>query len=171
MIYESLDYHIASAMKAKAQWPTCKSPEMILNFWKAVKTEMVNAIHNGIELPDEQEELKILKSMLKQRKKAIEEFSKSDSENAKMNKWVNECEAKMLKRLLPKEPSEEDVKNETINCICSLLESGTPVKDLQRRTKDIISLVKEKYPNANNAVVAKTIKEYISDYEKQQTIN
>ena len=165
MIYESLDKHIASAMKTKAECPT-KSSEMVLNFWKAIKTEMVNAIHNGIELPNEQAELKILNSMLKQRKKAIEEFSKSDSETAKMNKLVNECEAELLEEILPKEPSEEDVKNKTINCICSLVKSGTPVKDLQRRTKDIISLVKEKYPNANNGIIAKTIKEYISDYEK-----
>ena len=166
MIYETLDKYIASAMKTKAECPT-KSSEMVLNFWKAIKTEMVNAVHNGIKLPDEQEELKILKSMLKQRKKAIEEFSKSDSETAKMNKLVNECEAELLEEILPKEPSEEDVKNETINCICSCVESGTPVKDLQRRTKDIISIVKEKYPNADNGLIARTIKEYIDIYNKQ----
>ena len=166
MIYENLDKNIAKAMRIKSESPT-RTSDMMLNFWKSVKTEMVNAVHNGIELPNQQEELKILRRMLKQRKNAIDEFSKSDTENAKLNKEVNEFEADMLTQLLPPEPSEEDVKNETHNCICLCVESGTPVKDLQRRTKDIISVVKEKYPNADNGLIARTIKEYIDIYNKQ----
>lgn len=166
MIYENLDKYIVSAMKTKAECPT-KSSEMTINFWKAIKTEMVNAFHNGIELPNEQEELKILKSMLKQRKKAIEEFSKSDSETAKMNKLVNEYEAEVLEKILPKEPSEEDVKNETVACICSVMEYDNEIKNLQRHTKDIINIVKENYTNADNGLIARTIKEYIETYNKQ----
>jgi len=166
MVYESLDKYIASAMKTKAECPT-KSSEMVLNFWKAIKTEMVNAVHNGIELPNQQEELKILRRMLKQRKNAIDEFSKSDTENAKLNKEVNEFEADMLTQLLPPEPSEEDVKNETVACICAVMEQDNEIKNLQQHTKDIISLVKEKYTNADNGLIARTIKEYIDIYNKQ----
>jgi len=166
MLYENLDKNIAKAMKIKAECPT-ETSDMALNFWKGVKTEMVNAVHNGIELPNQQEELKILKRMLKQRKNAIEEFSKSDTETAQMNKDVNEFEADMLSQLLPPEPSEEDVKNETIASICAVMEQDNEIKNLQRHTKDIINFVKEKYPNADNGLIARTIKEYIDIYNKQ----
>lgn len=166
MVYENLDKNIAKAMRIKAECPT-RTSDMMLNFWKSVKTEMVNAVHNGIELPNQQEELKILRRMLKQRKNAIDEFSKSYTENAKLNKEVNEFEADMLTQLLPPEPSEDDVKNETVACICAVMKQDNEIKNLQRHTKDIISLVKEKYTNADNGLIARTIKEYIDIYNKQ----
>ena len=171
MIYEVLDRRIAESIKLKAN-PNYSAglgkyfAEWSVNFWKSVKTEMVNEVHNGVNLPDDKEEIRILKRMLKQRIKANEEFSASSSENAQMNMAVNDFEIKELKALLPNEPSEEEVKNETLAYICSLIESGTEINNIQRQTKNIISSVKEKYPNADNGLIARTIKEYIETYKQ-----
>lgn len=166
MIYENLDRHIADAMKRKAVDST-GTAVLEINFWKAVKTEMVNAVHNGIKLPDDTEELKILKMMLKQRKNAIEEFSKSNSDTAMMNKQVNEYEMHELEKLLPAAPNPEEVKSYAFTVIENLIKAhehddNFNMKMLQRYTKDIISGVKEKYPLADNGIIAACVKEYMN---------
>lgn len=167
MIYEYLNERIAETMKVKAKLKTTEA-DWIVNFWRSVKTEMVNATHNGVQLPNDTEEIRILKSMLKQRQKAIEEFSKSSSPNAVLNLDIARVEANMLVDLLPQTPDPAKVIEETACVINTFLElkamedPGFNPTQLQRYTKDIISKVKEKYPLADNAVIVKVIKEYIS---------
>ena len=167
MIYEYLNERIAEAMKAKAKTNATQA-DWIINFWRSVKTEMVNATHNGVQLPNDAEEIRILKAMHKQRQKAIEEFSKSTSPNAVLNLNIARFEADMLESMLPQIPDPAKVTEEATCVINTFVELKT-IEDpgfnpaqLQRYTKDILSKVKEKYPLADNAVIVKVIKEYIA---------
>ena len=162
MIYENLDKNIANAMIEEKN----SADKLKTNFWKGVKTEMVNAVHNGTNLPDDGNEIKILKSMLKRCKNAVAEFQKAgNSEVAKQNIVVNEFEISMLENLLPKEADENDVAAEANLAIENIISQNGgenfDLKTLQRYTKQIIDKVKEKYPTANNAIIAGAVKNYI----------
>lgn len=167
MIYEYLNERIAEAIKSKAKLKTTEA-DWVINFWKGVKTEMVNATHNNVQLPNDVEEIRILKAMHKQRQKAIEEFSKSTSPNAVLNLDIAHFEVGMLESILPQTPDPTKVIKETTCVINTFLElkamedPGFNPAQLQRYTKDIISKVKEKYPLADNVVIVKVIKEYIA---------
>lgn len=166
MIYETLDKRIAEAMieekNVERKYKT--------NFWKAVKTEMVNAIHNGVNLQDEEAEMKILKTMLKRSKNAIECFEKAAPTNkvAMENLQIHKYEAGELEKLLPKEIDPASVKIVTNTMINDLIarkkkeDSNFDPKTLQRYTKEIIEKVKLTYPTANNRVIAEVIKSYIN---------
>jgi len=163
MIYEKLEKNIADAM---VEEKNCAA-KLKTNFWKSVKTEMVNAVHRGVKLPDDEEEMKILRSMLKRSRNAAEEFAKAGDANqiAVENRKVCEYEASELEKLLPKEASEDEVILITTNVVLNLIKEKTEsdpnfnVKMLQRYTKDIIAQVKEVCPTANNGVIARVIKE------------
>ena len=163
MIFETLDKHIADAMFEEKN----STVKLKTNFWKGVKTEMVNAVHNGVEFPNDEEETKILRSMLKRCRTAAQEFAKAGDDNkvAVENRKVNEFEAAELEKLLPKEPAFEEVYNETVKQVDMFVaeklgeDENFSVKQLQRFTKDIIAKVKAKYPNANNGVIANVVKE------------
>lgn len=166
MIFETLDKHIADAMFEEKDCAV----KLKTNFWKGVKTEMVNAVHNGTKLPNDEKETEILRSMLKRCRTAAQEFAKAGDDNkvAVENRKVNEFEASELEKLLPKEPSVEGVRNETEKQVDMLVSEKNnngetfDTKQLQRYTKDIIARVKVKYPNANNGVIANAVKEIAS---------
>ena len=162
MIYELLDKKIAEAMIGEKN----SEKKLMTNFWKGVKTEMVNAVHNGVELPNDDSETKILRSMLKRCRTAAEEFAKAGEGNAMAveNRKINEFEASELEKLLPKEPSKEEVEAETKTQIERFVKTHQEedpnfnIGMLQRYTKDIINAVKEKFPNANNGIIAGVVK-------------
>lgn len=164
MIYEKLDKEIVTAMMEERN----SNEKLKTNFWKSVKTEMVNAVHNGVILPNDEKETEILRSMLKRSRNAAEEFAKSNSDIAIANRKVCEYEASELEKLLPNEASEDEVILITTNVVENFIkeknESDTNfnVKMLQRFTKDIITKVKELCPTANNGVIAKVIKDVAS---------
>lgn len=161
MIYETLDKRIATAMMEEKD----SKEKLKTNFWKSVKTEMVNAVHNGVKLPDDEKEVEILRSMLKRSRNAADVFAKSDSEIAAANRKVCEYEAGELEKLLPKDASEDEVVLITTNVVENFIKEKTEsdpnfnVKMLQRYTKDIIANVKDVCPTANNGVIARVIKE------------
>lgn len=176
MLYEKLDKLIASAMTQRESMNKSNNvagkndAEKSLNLWRGIKTEMVNALHNGLEIPNDENELKILKAMAKQRRAAANEFAKAieSGDVARMNYETNVYEADMIEQMLPKAPNPEDVKAET-NCVIktfvelkAIEDPGFNSKMLQRYTKDIISKVKEKYPQADNGIIAGCIKEYVN---------
>ena len=170
MIYETLNAKIAGSIKAKSlASPEDKSLyEGYVRLWRSIKTEMTNAIHSGIDIPNDANEIKILKSMIKQRRNACLEFEKATGENALINYNINKFEADAIEQLLPKATDPEDVKKETMCVIKTFVElkaiedSNFNIKMLQRYTKDIISKVKEKYSDAENGVIAKCIQEYLA---------
>ena len=163
MIYEKLEKNIADAM---VEEKNCAA-KLKTNFWKSVKTEMVNALHRGVKLPDDEEEMKILRSMLKRSRNAAEEFAKVGDANqiAVENRNVCEYEASELEKLLPKEASDDEVRAIATNAVLSFVKEKTEsdpnfnVKMLQRYTKDIIAIVKQTCPTADNGVIATVIRE------------
>ena len=163
MIYEKLEKNIADAM---VEEKNC-APKLKTNFWKSVKTEMVNALHRGVKLPDDEEEMKILRSMLKRSRNAAEEFAKAGDANqiAVENRNVCEYEVSELEKLLPKEASDDEVRAIATNAVLSFVKEKTEsdpnfnVKMLQRYTKDIIAIVKQTCPTADNGVIATVIRE------------
>lgn len=164
MIYETLDQRIADAMKEERN----SERKYKTNFWKYVKTEMTVAMHEGLKIPDDANETKILKSMLKRSKAAIEEFSKDDSKVALENLSVHQFEASELEKLLPKETDPESVKIVTNTIVKDFIkrkqqeDPNFDIKTLQRYTKEIIEKVKYTYPDANNGVIAGVVKNYIN---------
>ena len=163
MIYEKLEKNIADAM---VEEKNCAA-KLKTNFWKSVKTEMVNAVHRGVKLPDDEEEMKILRSMLKRSRNAAEEFAKAGDANqiAVENRKVCEYEASELEKLLPKEASDDEVRAIATDAVLSFVKEKTEsdpnfnVKMLQRYTKDIIAIVKQTCPTADNGVIATVIRE------------
>jgi len=163
MIYEKLEKNIADAM---VEEKNCAA-KLKTNFWKSVKTEMVNALHRGVKLPDDEEEMKILRSMLKRSRNAAEEFAKAGDANqiAVENRNVCEYEVSELEKLLPKEASDDEVRAIATNAVLSFVKEKTEsdpnfnVKMLQRYTKDIIAIVKQTCPTADNGVIATVIRE------------
>lgn len=166
MIYETLEKRIADAMIEEKD----SSLKLKTNFWKGVKTEMVNAVHRGVILPSDDEETKILRSMLKRSRNAADEFAKAGETNASAveNKKVCEFETSELEKLLPKEASDDEVRIVAESAVAAFVKEKTEsdpnfnVKMLVRYTKDIIGIVKASCPTANNGVIASVVKE-ISD--------
>ena len=166
MIYEILDKKIAEAMMEEKN----SVLKLKTNFLKSVKTEMVNAVHRGVKLPNDEEEMKILRSMLKRSRNAADEFAKAGDANqiAVENRKVCEYEASELEKLLPKEASDDEVALIASNAVLSFVKEKTEsdpnfnVKMLQRYTKDIIAIVKQTCPTADNGIIAKVIREIAS---------
>ena len=106
--------------------------------------------------------------MSSKRRKAADEFAKSNEPKAVTMKEQNIWEANYLDDLAGVEPptDPEEVRKET-NCVLKTFVELKTIEDpnfstkmIQRYTKDIIAKVKEKYPNAENSVIAKCVQEY-----------
>lgn len=179
-IYEKIDKLIAETMHLVKRMKTIHgegSPRhrdaiYSLNLWREIKTEMTNATKGneeqpGMDLSIKANEIAILTNMYKSRMKAIKEFEKADDDPlAQENLNILHYEANALAMFIPKPADPEEVKKEAMCVIKTLVEletiknPGFNVKTLQRYTKDIISKVKEKYPDADNSVIAGCVKEY-----------
>lgn len=180
MIYEKIDNMITQTMTLVGNLKKREdvSPQDIadatrlLNLQREVKTEMTKATKGdeknpGIQLPNDEAELAILDTMYRKRKAALKEFFKAAGDPlAQEAIETNKYEMQWLEQFLPKMTSEEDVRNESMCVIKTFVElksmadpSFNP-KMLQRFTRDIIAKVKEKYPDADNAIIAGCIQEY-----------
>lgn len=146
MYSNEIDIHIANAMKS--------GNEIELRVWRAIKTAFLNYVKakSGNVLTDEIE-LQIISKMALQRKDSINQYI-----NAGRNDLVihEEEELNILQTLLPKEATEDDIKNEIENIIKSLDHSPT-MADM----KIVMSSIKSKYPTVNGGTVSKIFKNYI----------
>jgi len=162
MIYENLNNILMTSMKGEVPEAFKQDSKLYLEVVKAIKTEMVNEVHNGVHLPDMNEEVRILRSMIKKRQSAAEMYM-SVSKDRAMKELQ---EAKIIEGFLPAIPSADEVVEET-NCVIknflalkSLTDHGEFDGNLMKYTKDIIAKVKEKYPLAENGQIVSTIKNY-----------
>ena len=160
MIYNTINEKIATLMKG--------GQKQELERWRAIKTEMSNAQHAGVDVTIEANVKKVLQTMSSKRRKAADEFAKSNEPKAVTMKEQNIWEANYLDDLAGVEPptDPEEVRKET-NCVLKTFVELKTIEDpnfstkmIQRYTKDIIAKVKEKYPNAENSVIAKCVQEY-----------
>lgn len=146
MINEKIDTLIAQSMKDGKTQET--------QVWRAVKTEFMKyrTAKAGNEL-DDAVELNIIQKMVAQRKDAYEQY-KSAGRNDLAS--IEEYEYKFLETLLPKEPTEDEIKEAIAEAIADI---DTPT---MKNMKDVMNFVKGKYPTVNGGVVSKLFKEMIS---------
>lgn len=145
-----IDELIAKAMKDR--------DKVRLNTFRLVKTEFVKAEKNGMEMNDASQ-LKILLKMAEQRKDAIEQFT-----NLGRKGLADELQAELdiINEYMPKQASEEDIKEFTNECINKLQDiNDADWKLSMKDMKAVLSMVQEKYPTANGKIVSMTLKERI----------
>lgn len=179
-IYEKIDKLIAESITLTSNMkkefgensPQYRDAVLNRNLWREIKTELVNATKGnekqpGMDLSIKANEIAILTSMYKGRMKAIEEFEKAEDDPlAQENIAICKFEANTLAMFIPKPTNPEDVKKETMCVLKTFVELKSiedpkfNVKTIQRYTKDIINKVKEKYPDAENQVIAGCIQTY-----------
>lgn len=146
MFRETIEHRIADAMK------TGNKTELAV--WRAVKNEFLvyKTAKAGNELTDDIE-LKLIQKLASQRKDSFEQYSAAGRNDLAENER-NEME--ILERLLPKEPTEEEVKAEIAYAI-NELDHIPEMKDM----KTILSIVRTQFPTVNGGIVAKLFKERI----------
>lgn len=179
MIYKKIDKLIAEAMMLTANMkqsfgensPQHRDAIRSLNLWREVKTELTKLTkgdekYPGIPLPNDLAEMDLLVTMYNKRKSAIKAFEKAGNDPlAQEAIETNKYEMVLLESFLPKKTSAEDVKNETRCVIKTFVELKT-IEDpgwngmLMPHMKEIIAKVKEKYPDAENGVIAGVVKSY-----------
>ena len=152
MISNKLDEMISSAMK--------NHETDLLNVLKLVKCEMVKATKDGIELNDITE-TKILLKMASQREDSIRQYidgGREDLANAEKS------ELEVINSFLPKQATDEEIENftrATIGAYC--LTQDEQHKLSMRDMKPILTIVQEKYPNANGKLVSKILNSIINN--------
>lgn len=146
MIREKIDAMIAQSMK--------DGKLALTTVWRAVKTEFTKykTAKAGNEL-DDAVELNIIQKMVAQRKDAYEQYKSADRNDLAA---IEEYEYKFLETLLPKEPTEDEIKEAIAEAIAGI---DTPT---MKNMKDVMNFVKGKYPTVNGGVVSKLFKEMIS---------
>lgn len=147
MFRETIEHRIADAMK------TGNKTELAV--WRAVKNEFLvyKTAKAGNELTDDIE-LKLIQKLASQRKDSFEQYSaagRNDLAENERNEMV------ILEKLLPKEPTEEELKAEIEKAVNGL-DHAPEMKDM----KTIQSVVRSKFPTVNGGTVAKLFKERIS---------
>lgn len=147
MFRETIEHRIADAMK------TGNNTELAV--WRAIKNEFLiyKTAKAGNELTDAVE-LKLIQKLASQRKDSFEQYSaagRNDLAENERNEMV------ILEKLLPKEPTEEELKAEIEKAV-NELDHAPEMKDM----KTIQSVVRSKFPTVNGGTVAKLFKERIS---------
>lgn len=131
-----------------------------LDVWRSIKTAFVNykTAKANNELTDDVE-IQIISKMISQRKDSIEQYTQANRLDLAQKE---QDEANILASLLPKEPTNEEVKlavNEAILKIKN--EKPQDYKISMRDMKEIMSIVKVKYPTVNGSIISKILKEFI----------
>ena len=125
----------------------------LLMVLQAIKSEFSNIIHSGNELTEEKE-IKILSKMFKERNEVANTYLVNNRPDLASSELK---EAAEISKFLPEEVPEEEIEKETRVCISYYsAEHGTIS---MKNTKDIMTLVKKKYPNADGKIISKVIKE------------
>lgn len=144
MYKEDIDKTIASALK--------NGEQVKLDVWRAIKNEFIKFEKSGTsEILNDEKEIKIINKMVQQKREAIDIFA-----NAKRDDIVQmeTKELEILLELIPKEPTEEDI-DALIKNISENRSEKLTIKDL----KEVMNLVKTKFPTVNGGIVSKIFRE------------
>lgn len=125
----------------------------LLTVLQAIKSEFSNIIHSGNELTEEKE-IKILSKMFKERNEVANTYLVNNRPDLASSELK---EAAEISKFLPEEVSEEEIEKETRVCISYYSAEHGAIS--MKNTKDIMTLVKKKYPNADGKIISKVIKE------------
>lgn len=132
-----------------------------LNTLKDLKTKITEFQTSGSgKKYDATAELGILKSMIKQRQKSIEEYKKS-SRNDLISK--EDEEIKILEKLLPELPNEATIGSTYLEWRQSAVSSLEFPYITKKEMGNAIRAISEKFELVDKALVSKVIKEYVSE--------
>lgn len=132
-----------------------------LNTLKDLKTKITEFQTSGSgKKYDATAELGILKSMIKQRQKSIEEYKKS-SRNDLISK--EDKEIKILEKLLPELPNEATIGSTYLEWRQSAVSSLEFPYIMKKEMGNAIRAISEKFELVDKALVSKVIKEYVSE--------
>ena len=147
MFRETIEHRIADAMK------TGNKTELAV--WRAIKNEFLiyKTAKAENELTDAVE-LKLIQKLVSQRKDSFEQYSAAGRNDLAE---TEKSELDILKGLLPKDPTEPEIKEEIEKAV-NELDHAPEMKDM----KTIQSVVRSKFPTVNGGVVAKLFKDLIS---------
>ena len=132
-----------------------------LNALKDFKTKIIEFQTSGSGKEyDAAAELGILKSMIKQRQKSIEEYEKS-SRSDLISK--EDKEIKTLEKLLPELPNEATIGSTYLEWRQNSVSSLEFPYITKKEMGNAIRSVSEKFALVDKALVSKVIKEYVSE--------
>ena len=135
--------------------------DLKLNTLKDLKTKITEFQTSGSgKKYDAAAELGILKSMIKQRQKSIEEYKKS-SRNDLISK--EDEEIKILEKLLPELPNEATIGSTYLEWRQSAVSSLEFPYITKKEMGNAIRAISEKFELVDKALVSKVVKEYISE--------
>ena len=152
MIIENLDKMIADAIK------NGKHDE--LDVWRAIKTAFTNfqtakagnVITNDIEI-------QIISKMIAQHNDSIMQYTQGNRLDLVEKE---EKELNILKSLMPKEPTNDEIELATIEAIKKIkAEKSADYVLSMKDMKDIMSIVKKQYPTVNGSIISKIYKNNI----------
>ena len=132
-----------------------------LNALKDFKTKIIEFQTSGSgKKYDAAAELGILKSMIKQRQKSIEEYEKS-SRSDLISK--EDKEIKTLEKLLPELPNESTIGSTYLEWRQSAVSSLEFPYITKKEMGNAIRAISEKFELVDKALVSKVVKEYVSE--------
>ena len=125
---------------------------------RLIKAEFTKAEKDGIEI-NETSSFKILNKMMTQREESYNQYvSANRIELANAEKE----EMDIIATFIPKQPSEEEIKEFVVNTIKEyIIAQGESFKLSMRDMKPILSKVQETYPTVNGKIVSDIIKSLI----------
>ena len=132
-----------------------------LNALKDLKTKITEFQTSGSgKKYDASVELGILKSMIKQRQKSIEEYKKSSRSDLI---YKEDMEIKTLEKLLPELPNEATIGSTYLEWRQSAVSSLEFPYITKKEMGSAIRAISEKFELVDKALVSKVVKEYISE--------
>ena len=125
---------------------------------RLIKAEFTKAEKDGVEINDISS-FKILNKMMAQREDSYNQYvSANRLELANIEKE----EMDIIATFIPKQPSEEEIKEFVSNAIQNYIEGqGEGFKLSMRDMKPILTMVQETYPTVNGKIVSDIIKSMI----------
>ena len=132
-----------------------------LNVLKDLKTKIIEFQTSGSgKKYDSTVELGILKSMIKQRQKSIEEYKKSSRDDLI---YKEDMEIKTLEKLLPELPNEATIGSKYLEWRQSAVSSLEFPYITKKEMGNAIRAISEKFELVDKALVSKVVKEYVSE--------
>ena len=132
-----------------------------LNALKDLKTKITEFQTSGSgKKYDASVELGILKSMIKQRQKSIEEYKKSSRSDLI---YKEDMEIKTLEKLLPELPNEATIGSTYLEWRQSAVSSLEFPYITKKEMGNAIRAISEKFELVDKALVSKVVKEYVSE--------
>lgn len=117
-------------------------------------------MHNKVEL-NEANEVKILLKMASQREDSIQQYIKGGRNDLAESE---KKELDIIKSYTPKQATDEEIAEYTNDIITAYMVSkGEDYTLSMKDMKPIMTLVKEKYPNANGKIISITLNKVINN--------